>query len=76
MSVEDLTAVGEQLKHLQLGAVGGYHDVAVPFTQKLHVQHFIVVSHKLGESGQREQQKRARVSINCSVLNINKRSRE
>lgn len=47
MSVEDLAAVGEQLKHLQLAAVGGHHDVTVPFAQELHVQHLVVISHKL-----------------------------
>lgn len=31
MSVEDLAAVVEQLKHLQLTAVGGDDDVAVVF---------------------------------------------
>lgn len=47
VSVEDLAAVGEQLEHLQLAAVGGHHDVAVVFTQKLHVQHLVIVTHKL-----------------------------
>lgn len=49
MSVEDLAAVGEQLKHFQLAAVGGHHDVIVTFTQELHVQHLVVVTHKLQE---------------------------
>ncbi len=56
MSVEDLAAVGEKLKHLQLAAVGGHHDVAVVFTQKLDVQHLVTVAHKLREGGWREQQ--------------------
>lgn len=47
MSVEDLAAVGEQLKHLQLAAVGGHHNVAVAFAQELHVQYLIVVTDKL-----------------------------
>ena len=50
MPVEDLAAVGEQLKHLDLAAVGGHHDVSV-FTQELHIQHLIIVAHKLREGG-------------------------
>lgn len=49
MSVEDLAAVGEQLKHFQLAAVGGHHNVTVTLTQELHIQHFIIVTHKLQE---------------------------
>lgn len=49
--VKDLAAVGEQLKHLQLAAVGGDHDVAVVFAQELHVQHLVVVADKLREPG-------------------------
>lgn len=49
VSVKDLAAVGEQLKHLQLAAVGGDHDVAVVFAQELHVQHLVVVADKLRE---------------------------
>lgn len=55
VSVQDLAAVGEQLEHLELAAVGRHHDVAVAFTQKLHVQHFVIVSHKLWE-GQTEEE--------------------
>lgn len=47
VSVQDLAAVGEQLEHLQLAAVGGHHDVAVVFTHKLHVQHLVTVTHEL-----------------------------
>lgn len=47
VSIKDLAAVCEQLKHLQLAAVGGDHDVAVVFAQELHVQHLVVVADKL-----------------------------
>lgn len=49
MTEEDLTAVGEQLKHLQLAAVCGHHNVTVVLTQELHVQHLVTVTHKLQE---------------------------
>lgn len=49
VSIENLAAVGEQLEDLQLTAVSGHHDVSVIFTQELHVQHLVVVTHKLRE---------------------------
>lgn len=52
VSVEDLAAVGEQLKNLQLAAVGGHHDVTVTFSQELHVQHLVTVAHKLKREGE------------------------
>lgn len=53
VSVQDLAAVGEQLEHFELAAVGGHHDVAVVFAQELHVQHLVAVAHKLrrGKTG-------------------------
>lgn len=53
VSIKHLAAVGEQLKHLQLAAVGGDHNVAVVFTQELHVQHLVIVADKLW-GGERE----------------------
>jgi len=47
VSVQDLAAVGQELKHLELAAVGGHHDVAVVLPQELHVQNLVVVAHKL-----------------------------
>lgn len=54
MSVQDLAAVGEQLEHFELAAVGGHHDVAVVFAQELDVQHLVAVAHKLVEVGGEE----------------------
>ena len=68
VSVEDLAAVGEQLKHLDLAAVGGHHDVTV-FTQELHIQHLVVVTHKLREGGQRGHRGRAFVSSESVTVN-------
>jgi hypothetical protein len=48
VSIQDLAAVSQELKHLELTAVGGHHDVAVVLPQELHVQNFIIVAHKLG----------------------------
>lgn len=47
MSRKDLAAVVEQLKHFQLAAVGGDDDVAVIFSQELHVQNLVTVANKL-----------------------------
>lgn len=66
VSVKDLAAVGEQLKHLQLAAVGGHHNVAVSFPQKLHVQHLIIITHKLQEC-RRRKQKREKMTIKFAV---------
>lgn len=54
MPIKDLAAVVEQLKHLQLTAVGGDHDVAVVFAQELHVQNLVAVADKLRGGGERE----------------------
>lgn len=51
VSIQDLAAVGEQLKHFELAAIGGHHDVAVVFAQELHVQHLVAVTYKLRAGG-------------------------
>ena len=48
VSIQDLAAVCQELKHLELTAVGGHHDVAVVLPQELHVQNFIIVANELG----------------------------
>ena len=48
VSIQDLAAVGQELKHLELTAVGGHHDVAVVLPKELHIQNFIIVAHELG----------------------------
>lgn len=54
--VQDLAVGRCQLKHLQLGAVGGHNDVRVTRAQELHIQHLLVVSCELqGEQPKREE---------------------
>lgn len=53
VSVQDLAAVGQELEHLELAAVGGHHDVAVLLPQELHVQDLVVVAHKLQAGGEK-----------------------
>lgn len=70
VSVQDLAAVSEQLEHLQLAAVGGHHDVAVVFAQKLHVQHLVAVTHKLWGGGQRNRVSQVAYGIVQETKNI------
>ena len=52
MSVQNLAAAGGQFEHLQLGAVCCHDDMAVILAQELHVQHLVVVPHKLPQAAQ------------------------
>ena len=47
VSIQDLAAVGQELKHLELTAIGGRHDVAVILPQELDIQNLVVVANKL-----------------------------
>lgn len=47
VAVQDLAVGCCQLKHFQLGAVGGHNNVGVTRAQELHIQNLLVVSCEL-----------------------------
>lgn len=68
VSIKDLAAVVEQLKHLQLTAVGGDDDVAVIFAQELHVQNLVAVANKLRGDERERGCKLIPPSLTCSNI--------
>lgn len=58
VAVQDLAVGCCQLKHFQLGAVGGHNNVRVTRAQELHIQNLLVVSCEL----QWEQPRRAKAA--------------
>lgn len=54
VSVENLAAVGGQLKHLELRAVCRHYYVTVLFSQEPHIQDVIIIAHKLQKAQNRQ----------------------